>query len=308
MKKAVIALTSFISIYVSLFLVYPLIASFFLDNTPKEILVTSVFVAPLFFFLNLFVALFLFLAGFMFLTFIELRKARDAYNNARNRIGFIKDKQVVCFEGEIQPKEGWTPLLSPISQKECVVYYYGNKWVGGGSAQVKTVIKPSGETIPLNGWLSGDYVEKREYDPSKTDLNHLLSFMTKRKDKKVQEKDVAKAPYFYTIPEGTDQRDNFENHEILDSLDEENFKENKYTEIVIPSGTYGWALGRWDDNKKQLTPLKFSAHIYVIQKDYKKTFLKYISKYRRNYLIGVFSLILLAGILSLPIFLNIFLG
>lgn len=302
MKKSVIVILSYIGIFIFLFSLYSIIPSILSNQSPQQIFANSLIVAPLAFFFNALISLFLLLAIYTILSTIELRKAKDAYNNARNRIGFIKNGQIVCFEGEIQPSDENKPLLSPISRKDCVFYCYGNKSVGGGAQQRRTVIKPSGETIPLNGWLSGEYVEKEEYDPSKTSLNHLYSFMMERKNPKVKTQDVAYAPYFYKITPGNDQRDTFSNHEILDSLNEEMFNKYKYTEIVIPSGIYGWTLGRWDAKNKQLIPLKFASYIYVIQKDYKHDFLKYISKYRTNYLLGAFSLILLAIFLSIPIF------
>lgn len=308
MKTKILAIIAYVSIYISLFILFPLIGSSLTQQPFIQILANLIGIAPIYFVFNLFISFFLFLAGIMFLQFLELRKARDAYINSRNRVGFIKDGQAVCFEGEIEPKEGWSPLLSPISQKECVFYCYGNKYVGGGASQIKTVIKPSGDSIPLNGWLSGDYVENREFDPQKTKINHFFSFMMEKKSKEIKEQDVAKAPYFYKIPQGTIQKDNFVNHEILDSLDKEVFNKHEYTEILIPTGMYGWVLGRWDKKNKQLLPLRFSSSIYVIEKDYKESFLKYISKYRKRHLLGIFSLILLAIMLSLPIYLPILLG
>lgn len=301
MKKTKIAIMIYVVLYVSLLFVYPIIASIFLKHSLEQIFVNSLIISPLSLIFNLFIALFLFLAGWTFLSFLELRKARFAYENARNRIGFIKDGQVVCFEGEIEPRDGLTPLISPISQTASVLYCYGNNQVGGGASQINTVIKPSGESIPLNGWLSGQYVDKKEYDPLKTNLKDLFSFMMERKDSKVKKQDLSQAPYFYITGSGTNQQDAFSNHKILDTLSQEEFNKYKYTEIVIPTGIYGWALGRWDNKNKQLVPLKFSAFIYVIQKDYRDSFLKYISKYRRNYLLAVLIYVYLAIILSFPV-------
>ncbi len=301
MKKSIIAIGAYVGIYLSLLFAYPIIASFFLKLSPREILINSLITAPWSLIFNLFIALFLFLAGLLFLSFIELRKAKNAYKNARNRIGFIKDGEIVCFEGEIEPQEGLAPLISPISQTESVLYCYGNNQVGGGASQIKTVIKPSGENVPLNGWLSGEYVERKEYDPLKTNLKHLFSFMMGRKDSKVKEQDISGAPFFYSTVPSSDQKDTFSNHEILDTLSDEEFNKCKYTEIVIPVGIYGWALGRWDDKNKQLVPLRFSGFIYVIQKDYKNSFLKYISKYKMQYLLSALCLILLSIFLSLPV-------
>lgn len=308
MKKGIIAIMMYVVLYVSLFFVYPIIASIFLKQSLTQILLNSFIISPLSFIFNLFIALFLYLAIWLFLSFLELRKAKDAYINARNRIGFIKDGQVVCFEGEIEPQEGLSPLISPISRTPSVLYCYGSNQIGGGASQINTVIKPSGESIPLNGWLSGQYVDKKEYDPLKTNLQHLFSFMMERKDSKVKKQDLSQAPYFYKILPGTDQRDTFSNHEILNTLSKDEFNKYKYTEIVIPTGIYGWALGRWDNKNKQLLPLKFSSFIYVIQKDYKNSFLQYISKYRRNYLLGVLALIYIAIIMSFPVLAPVIFG
>lgn len=300
MKKGIIAIMMYVLLYVSLFFVYPIIASIFLKHPIIQILADLFVALPFSFFILLFVALFLYLAIWLFLCFLELRKAKNAYINARNRIGFIKDGQVVCFEGEIEPQEGLSPLISPISRTPSVLYCYGSNQIGGGASQINTVIKPSGESIPLNGWLSGQYVDKKEYDPLKTNLQHLFSFMMERKDSEVKKQDISRAPFFYEITPGSSQRYTFTNHKILNTLSKDEFNKYKYTEIVIPTGIYGWALGRWDNKNKQLLPLKFSSYIYVIQKDYKKSFLQYISKYRKNYLLGVLLLIFLSIIISLP--------
>jgi hypothetical protein len=238
--------------------------------------------------------LFSFLGVLSFLSYIELNKAKHAYKNARNRKDFIKDGEIVCFEGTIQPKEGWTPLTSPISQDPCVLYCYGNKQVGGGSAQIPTVIKPSGDTIPLNGLLSGTYVVHKEFNPRKTDLSHLFSFMALKRDNSITERDIQTAPYFYDISPYTDRRDTFSSHKVIGSFSEETFKKNIFTEIYIPVDTYGWALGKWNDKNEELLPLKFTNSIFVIEKDYKKPFLKYIQKYRRNYIVGAISLFILS--------------
>ena len=173
--------------------------------------------------------------------------------------------------------------------------------VGGGTSQIKTVIKPSGESILLNGFLSGDYVENKEYDSSTTDLNHLFPFMMEKKDESVDEKDVATAPYYYHIPPGSNDKSTFSDHKVIGTFSEEIFKKNTYTEILIPVGMYGWVLEKWDDSNQQLLPLRFSNLIFVIEKNYKKNFLQYIGKYRRNYLIGTISLIMLSLIILAPI-------
>jgi hypothetical protein len=181
------------------------------------------------------------------------------------------------------------------------MYCYGNNHIGGGSSQIKTVVKPSGETVLLNGWLSGDYVEKKEYNPSTTDLDHLFTFMMNKKDDKTTSKDVASAPYFYDTQIPTNIKDSFSNHEVIGSLSRDSFNSCSYTEIVIPAGMYGWVLGKWDDKKHELLPLKFSNLIFVIQKDFKNSFIKYISKYRMKYITNVIVLTLLSILISIPI-------
>ncbi|MDD3475140.1 MAG: hypothetical protein PHP08_04595 [Candidatus Dojkabacteria bacterium] len=239
MRKDIKPLIVFIILYIFLLFLYPKLASVFSQQDIFQSYFDSLFLAPFTIIANLFVTLFLFLSGLSFLSFLELNKAKNAYKNTRNRIDFIKDEEIVCLEGTVEPKDGWSPLVSPISKQECVLYCYGNKYLGGGSSQIKTVVKPSGETILLNGWLSGDYVEKKEYDPSVTNLDHLFSFMMEKKDENVTSRDVASAPYFYGTETPTVTKDSFSNHEVIGNLSKEIFNKNSYTEIIIPTGIYG---------------------------------------------------------------------
>jgi len=294
----------FIPTYIGLLAVHFVIISVFFNLYPIEILFHFLF-SP-FLIVNLVASFFLFLAWFLLLSFLEFKKVKNVYFNARNRTDFLKDNEIACIEGEIKVKEGYTPLISPISQQDSIFYAYGSNKVGGGMVQIKSVIKPSGEVIPLNGWLNGDYVEKREYDPTQSDLSHLFSFMMERKDSKVRESEVLKAPYFYERLEGSTQNDSFSNHKILNTLDEEMFKSNKYLEVVIPSGIYGWALGRWDAENRQLLPLPFSNIIFITQKDYRNTFLEYAQKKKKKILTQVIALIILSGIMSIPIYFPFF--
>jgi len=309
MKKTKKGIILFITLFIFIYILSPLLVSILTSTNYLATLLNSLALSPITILGNVFATLFSFLGILLLLSYIELNSAKHAYNNARNRKEFIKDGEIVCFEGTIQPKEGWTPLISPLSQDPCVLYCYGNKQVGGGSAQIPTVIKPSGDTIPLNGLLSGMYVVNKEYDPTKTDLSHLFSFMMERCDNSVTEQDIQTAPYFYDLSPHTDRRDTFSSHKIIGSLSEETFKKNVFTEIYIPVDTYGWALGKWDDKNEELLPLKFAHNIFVIEKDYKKHFLKYIQKYRRGYLVGAISLFILSFIVTaVPLFLSILPG
>jgi hypothetical protein len=306
MKKPTKGILLFIVLFIFVFFLNPLLISILTNTSYIAILLTSLFLSPITILGNVFATLFSFLGVLLLLSYIELNKAKHAYKNTRNRKDFIKDGEIVCFEGTINPKEGWTPLTSPISQKPCVLYCYGNKQVGGGSAQIPTVIQPSGDAIPLNGLLSGEYVVHKEFDPTKTDLSHLFSFMMEKSDNSLTEQDIQTAPYFYDISPNTDRRDTFSSHKVLGTISEESFKKDIFVEIYIPVDTYGWVLGKWDDKNEELLPLKFANSIFVIEKDYKRHFLTYIKKYRRNYLIGAISLFVLSFIVTAaPILLSI---
>ncbi len=306
MKKSQKGIILFIILFIFIYILSTLLVSILTSTNYLATILNSLALSPITILGNVFATLFSFLGILLLLSYIELNRAKHAYNSARNRKDFIKDGEVVCFEGTIQTKRGWAPLTSPISKDPCVLYCYGNKQVGGGSAQIPTVIKPSGDIIPLNGILSGVYVVHKEYDPTKTDLSHLFSFMSEKCDSSVTEQDIQTAPYFYDFSPHTDRRDTFSSHKIIGSFSKETFKKNVFTEIYIPIDTYGWVLGKWDDKNEELSPLKSTNHIFVIEKDYKKHFLKYIQRYRRNYLVQAISLFMLSFIITAaPLFLSI---
>jgi hypothetical protein len=300
MKKSTKSIVLFIVLYIIIFLLSPLLVAILTRTNYLSTLISSLAMPPITILGNFFATLFTFLGLILLLSYLELNKAKYAYSNTRNRKDFIKDGEIVCFEGNIEPQKGWSPLISPISKEACVLYCYGNKLVGGGSSQIPTVIKPSGDTIPLNGLLSGEYVVNKVFDPKKINLDHLFSFMLEKADPSVTNKDIQTAPYFYDISPHADRKDTFSSHKVIEPLSEENFKQEAFTEIYIPINTYGGALGKWDDKKEELKPLNFSNYIFIIEKDYKKHFLKYIQKYRRNYLIGAISLFILSLIITLP--------
>jgi hypothetical protein len=300
MKKSTKGIVLFIILFILVFLLSPLLVSILTNTNYIATLLISLGLSPITILGNLFATLFTFLGVLLLLSYFELNKAKHAYRNARNRKDFIKDGEIVCFEGNIEPKEGWAPLLTPISKDPCVLYCYGNKLVGGGSEQIPTVIRPSGDTIPLNGLLSGVYVVHKEFDPHKVDLGYLFSFMSEKSDSSVTERDIQTAPYFYDISPHTDRRDTFSSHKVVGTLSEEKFTQKEFTEIYIPVDTYGWALGKWDDENEELLPLNFAHNIFIIEKDYKEHFLNYIQKYRRDYLVGAISLFVLSLIVTIP--------
>lgn len=300
MKVSIRDIILFILLFISIFFLSPFLVSILTSTDYLAILITSFALSPITIFGNFVATLFFFLGVLLLLSYIELNKAKHAYNNSRNRKDFIKDGEIVCFEGTIKPKKGWSPLISPISKEPCVSYCYGNKLVGGGSAQIPTVIKPAGETIPLNGLLSGLYVVYKEFDPNKTNLEHLFEFMDKKRETKVTDRDVQTAPYFYDIDPDSDRKDAFSSHKVVGNFSEETFKKEKFTEIYIPVGTYAWALGKWDDKREQLLPLNFADNIFIIEKDYKEHFLEYIQKYRKQYLIEAITLFIFTFLVTIP--------
>ncbi len=232
----------------------------------------------------------------------EISKTKKAYLNARNRVQFFKNNEIVCLEGTIEAQDKNNFVYSPITKQRTVAYTYGNNLVAGGAQQIPATINPSGESIPMNGLLSITYFPENTYNPKTHNLSHFYNYILQEKSNSLQASDISSEYLLQSF----NKLNSFSTHNKVVNFSQELFLNNTYNERYIPYGIYGWVVGKWSKNK-ELLPLKFSGCIFAIEKDYRNNFYGYISKMSKEYLRNTIILaIIVLFILTIIIFTTVF--
>ena len=230
---------------------------------------------------------------------IELKKAQKEYFNSRNRIDFFQDKQIVCIEGVVEAKEGVLPLKSPITNKDCVAYSYGNVDIVGGMEFIPTVIKPAGDKIDLVGMLSVQYCNFSQFKIQNYPNTYFKRFIdaTEYQTAQQTQEQFSNKEDSLTFALNTPSKTEFKLHSMALNVTKENISniiEDKiFDERYIANNMYAWVVGIWDKQINALVPLKYSNAIFIIEKDYKETFGEYLQK-------------TISGYIGIAIFLSLF--
>ncbi len=221
---------------------------------------------------------------------IELKKAQKEYFNSRNRIDFFKDKQIVCIEGVVEPKEGVQPLKSPITNKDCVAYSYGNVDIVGGMQFIPTVIKPAGDTINLVGMLSVQYCNFAQFKIQNYPNTYFKRFIDSTEYQTAQQTQAQfstkENALKFTL--NTPSKSEYKLHSMALNVSKENIatiiEDKLFDERYIANNMYVWVVGIWNDKENTLVPLKYSNAIFIIEKDYKETFGEYLQQTISRYI------------------------
>lgn len=149
---------------------------------------------------NLVLSVFLFILKENLFAIFEIKKTKDAYSNARNRVQFFKENEIVCLEGTIEPQDQSKILYTPITKQKAVAFSYGNPRVSGGLEQIPSTINPSGESVPLNGMLSFEYFPENTYDPKLVNLSDFYQYILQKKSTTADVKDLNLGYLMNTLP------------------------------------------------------------------------------------------------------------
>lgn len=234
---------------------------------------------------NVILSYLLFIIKEIILAIFEILKAKNAYTNARNRVQFFKEKEIVCLEGTIEPQDQTKVLYTPITRQKAVAFSYGHPKVSGGMEQILATVNPSGESVLLNGMLSFDFFPDNTYNPKSVNLSHFYQYILQKKSNSVDVKDIDLAYLMHTLPKSNSTSI----HNTVPDFTDELFLNNSYQEKYIPLGIYGWVVGKWGKTK-ELLPLKFSGCIFVVEKNYKKDFYEYMSQQLKKYTINAIKI------------------